>query len=155
MFLEYLSLFGAAFLAAFGFGVLYNVPSRTILASSLSGAAGWIVYYFLSVQVETHLFVGAGAASFIVAFLSQWCARRFKMPVIVFAIPGIIPMVPGGSAYTMMRMFIEGNTSSALTAGTETFLISGAIALGLSVNSGIVQAFSKRAFDIKDKRYLP
>lgn len=155
MFIEYLSFFIAAFLTAFGFGVLYNVPTRTLIASGFAGAAGWILYYFLSVQLEMHLFIGSGVAAFVVAFFSQWFARRFRMPVIVFSIPGIIPMVPGGSAYNMMRSFIEGNTELALTYATETFLISGAIALGLSINSGLIQAFSSRKLGTKDKRYLP
>lgn len=155
MFIEYLSFFVAAFLTAFGFGVLYNVPTRTLMAAGFAGAAGWIVYYFLSVQLDTHLFVGSGVAAFLVAFLSQWFARRFRMPVIVFAIPGIIPMVPGGSAYNMMRAFVEGNIDLGLTYATDTFLVSGAIALGLSVNSGIIQAFSKRSLGTRDKRYLP
>lgn len=55
----------------------------------------------------------------------------------------------------MMRAFIEGSSEMALMYATETFLISGAIALGLSVNSGLFQVFSNRAFEKRDKRYLP
>ncbi|GAB2489801.1 threonine/serine exporter family protein [Alkalibacterium psychrotolerans] len=153
--LNYLSYFIAALIATFGFGVLYNVPTRTLFASSVSGAIGWIVYFFLSFQLELDLFIGVGVAAFLVAFFSQWYARHFRMPVIVFAIPGIIPLVPGGSAYNMMRAFIEGQSDTALMFATETFLISGAIALGLSVNSGLFQVFSNRAFEKREKRYLP
>lgn len=155
MTLNYLVFLLAAFFASFGFGVMYNVPTRTLFASSISGALGWLVYYIIAFQFGLEVFIGAGAASFFIAFLSQWFARHYKMPVIVFAVPAIIPLVPGGSAYNMMRAFIEGNSEAALMFATETFLVSGAIALGLSVNSGLFQVFSSRAFGKRDKRYLP
>ncbi|MDN6193939.1 MAG: threonine/serine exporter family protein [Alkalibacterium sp.] len=155
MILTYITYFLAAFVATFGFCVMYNVPTRTILASSISGAFGWLVYYIIALQFELVLFIGAGAASFLIAFLSQWFARRYKMPVIVFAVPAIIPLVPGSSAYSMMRSFIEGDSEAALLFATETFLVSGAIALGLSLNSGLFQVFSSRAFGRREKRYLP
>ena len=155
MLLDYTTYFFAAFIATIGFGILYNVPTRTILASSLAGATGWVVYHYLSFQLDLDYFVGAGAAAFFVANWSQWFARYYRRPVIVFAIPGIIPLVPGGSAYNMMRSFIEGNSDLAFMYATETFLVSGAIALGLSVNSGLLQALSSRTLGKRDKRYLP
>lgn len=155
MTLNYITYSIAAFVASFAFGVMYNVPTRTLLASSISGALGWIVYYIIAFEFDFVLFIGAGAASFLIAFLSQWFARHYRMPVIVFAVPAIIPLVPGGSAYNMMRAFIEGNSELALMYGTETFLISGAIALGLSLNSGLFQVFSSRSFGKRDTRYLP
>lgn len=155
MTITYLTYLLAAFVASFGFGVMYNVPTRTLFASSISGAVGWLVYYIFAFQFELVLFIGAGAASFLIAFLGQWFARRYRMPVIVFTVPAIIPLVPGGSAYNMMRAFIEGNSEAALMFGTETFLVSGAIALGLSLNSGLFQVFSSRTFGKRDKRYLP
>ncbi|GEK91980.1 threonine/serine exporter family protein [Alkalibacterium kapii] len=155
MTVTYLTYLLAAFVSTFGFCVMYNVPTRTLLASSISGAVGWLVFYIIAYQFELVLFIGAGAASFLIAFLSQWFARRYRMPVIVFAVPAIIPLVPGSSAYSMMRAFIEGDSEAALLFGTETFLISGAIALGLSLNSGLFQVFSSRAFGRREKRYLP
>lgn len=152
---NYLLHFTAAYIATIAFSMLYNVPKRTIFAGGFVGAFGWITYYFLSFQIDLDRFFGAGVAAFLVANLSQWLARHFKMPVIVFAIPGIIPLVPGGLAYNMMRAFIEGNSEMALMYGTETFLISGAIALGLSVNSALFQVFSSRHLTRKGKRYLP
>ncbi|EXJ23989.1 Integral membrane protein [Alkalibacterium sp. AK22] len=153
--LTLITYFIAALAGTFGFGVIYNVPTRTLVASSFSGAVGWMVYYFLAFELNLDLFVGVGVAAFLVAFFSQWYARHFRMPVIVFAIPGIIPLVPGGSAYNMMRAFVEGNSDFAFMYATETFLISGAIAVGLSVNSGLFQVFSNRAFAKREKRYLP
>ena len=155
MLLEYITYFLAAFIATIGFGILYNVPTRTIFASSTAGAAGWVIYYYLSFELELDYFVGAGVAAFTVANCSQWFARYYRMPVIVFAIPGIIPLVPGGSAYNMMRAFIEGNSNLAFMFATETFLVSGAIALGLSVNSGLLQVLSSKTLNRRGKRYLP
>lgn len=131
--------FLASFFATMGFAILYNAPARTIIPSGLAGMTGWFIFdYFLSFS-ELGIFFASGIASFSVAIICQLLARQFKMPVIVFSIPGIIPLVPGGAAYTMMRALVEGNGEAALLFGTQTFLVSGAIALGLSLNSALFQ----------------
>jgi len=133
-----LTAIAACFVSA-GFAILYNAPSKTILASGIAGMTGWVVYAAFSSERGLDLFFAAGAAAFTSTILSQFFARKFKMPVIVFSIPGLIPLVPGGAAFNMMRSLIEERYTAAIQFGTETFFISGAIALGISLSSAVFQ----------------
>ncbi|WP_035445696.1 threonine/serine exporter family protein [Atopococcus tabaci] len=142
----------AAGVVAAGFSVLYNAPSRTTFASGLAGMAGWLVYASLPSDNGLDLFIAAGAASFALSALSQIFARRYKVPVIVFSIPALIPLVPGGTAYNTMRALMEENFDNTIRLGTETFFISGAIALGVSLSSAVCQVIHPR---LSKKRLRP
>jgi uncharacterized membrane protein YjjB (DUF3815 family) len=127
-----------SFIATAGFGIIFNAPIKAIPVCGLVGSIGWIIYYTLMQfsMSEVHAtFLGA----FVVAILAQIFARRFKSPMIVFNIPGIIPLVPGGIAYNTMRSIVELDYSSAVVYGTRVLLISGAIAMGLVFAEVIVQ----------------
>ena len=41
--------------------------------------------------------------SLILGLMSHTMSRRYKRPVIIFIVPGIIPLVPGGAAYQATR----------------------------------------------------
>lgn len=48
--------------------------------------------------------VGASfLGSLILGLMSHTMSRRYKRPVIIFIVPGIIPLVPGGAAYEATR----------------------------------------------------
>lgn len=145
----------AAGFTTLGFAILYNIPRRTLLPCSLIGSFGWFIYFFTSEILEIQLFVAAGAASLGIAVVSQLFARRFSVPVTIFSIPAIIPFVPGGSAYNGMRAFVMGEYLIATGYVIDTFIIAGAIALGLTVNTAIFQVLSPKAIIQQGRRYLP
>ena len=58
-------------------------------------------------------------------------ARVKKEPVIIFMIPGIIPLVPGGLAFDATKNLVLLEFSKAINTMLEVTLIAGAIALGL------------------------
>lgn len=47
-------------------------------------------------------------AAVAVALVSQAMARQFKAPVILFVIPGILPMVPGAGMYRIVYSIVMG-----------------------------------------------
>ncbi len=61
-------------------------------------------------------------------------SRRYKRPVIIFIVPGIIPLVPGGAAYQATRSLVSNDYTSAVNTFLEVTLISGAIAFGILVS---------------------
>jgi len=111
-------------------GVLYRIPRGVLVYGSVTGLAAWLVYYGLS-----GVGVGIVSASFFgslsVGFLSEILARALRKPATIFIIPGFIPLVPGGQAYTTMRFLVEGRQLDALAMGVQTILIAGAIAFGI------------------------
>lgn len=145
----------AATIASLGFAILYNIPKRTLPAASFIGGCGWAVYYLLTNSTNSQLFAGAGIAAFVIAIMSQLFARNFGVPVTILSIPAIIPIVPGGSAYNGMRAFILGEYVVATGFVIDTFIIAGAIALGLTVNTAIFQVLSPKAIVQQGRRYLP
>ena len=143
--LKHLQPFITSFFAAAAFGIMYNVPRMTVWAGGFAGMVGWMIYQVLSPEERLDTVFATVVASFIVAMVCQFFARRFKMPVIVFSVAGIIPMVPGGTAYHAMREFVEKNYGSALQYASEACMISGAIAFGLLLGGVFTQIIKKQS----------
>jgi uncharacterized membrane protein YjjB (DUF3815 family) len=123
--------FALTCLATLGFGLLFNVPRRALIACCLTGAIG---------REARLLALRAGAdpvgASFVgglaVASLGYLLARFYHMPRAIFTVTGIIPMVPGVSAFTSMLELASGHTTAGIAASVETILTGGALAMGLT-----------------------
>jgi len=155
MILEYTIYFIAAFVATFGFGIIYNAPKESLIASGITGGVGWIISDIINSIFGAPIFIGTTVAAFSIALMSQLWARRLYMPVTIFAIPAIIPLVPGGTAYNAMRAFVEGRIPMGMDYLVEVILTAGALALGLTVNSAVFQVFSPKAIWQRGRRYLP
>lgn len=153
--LDYLIQFVVASIIAISYSITYEVPRDTLISAGITGGIGWVVSSFLENTVELHVFVATLIASFIIGLASQIFARRLKAPVIIFSIPGILPIVPGGSAYNAMRTFVEGNTTQGFQLLTATFMTAGAIALGLALNSAFVQLISSEHLFRRGRRFIP
>lgn len=103
---------------------------------------GWLVYrsYFLAFDDSVQAtFVGA----FAVALVAHILAKKFKMPMIVFSVAGIIPLVPGSKAYSAMRNIVEEKFLDAIAFSAEALMISGAIAMGLVFAEVLMQIYFK------------
>ncbi|HZK47479.1 MAG TPA: threonine/serine exporter family protein [Atopostipes sp.] len=155
MLIDFIQHFGSSFMTALGFAILYNIPRRTIAPAGLTGAIGWTIYFFLTTYLNVQSVLATSMASFFIAFASQIFARRLKSPVIVFTLPGLIPLVPGGMAYNMMRAFVEGEMILGFQFATNTFLTAGALALGLSINGAFFQLISSRNIFNRGNKYVP
>ncbi|MDM5331938.1 threonine/serine exporter family protein [Ureibacillus composti] len=136
--MEYILQIIFSFIFTACFGVIFNAPTKAIPYCGIVGAIGWIVYYLINhigVQEVQASFVGA----FVVAIVAQIFARRFKMPMIIFNVSGIIPLVPGGIAYNTMRNIMELDYNLGIQNGMRAFMISGAVAMGLVFAEVITQ----------------
>lgn len=132
-----------SFLATAAFGIIYNIPRRPLIHGGLIGMTAWLIYFFLY-GWSGNDFAATFAASFVIALLSQIFARRFKNPVIVYSVSGIIPLVPGGLTYTVMSRAVVDQYSLALHLAEKAFVLSGAIAMGLIFAEVLYQIFKKR-----------
>ncbi|WP_025718150.1 threonine/serine exporter family protein, partial [Paenibacillus sp. 1-18] len=82
----------------------------------------------------------------LIGIVSQGFARLYKMPVIIFSVAGMIPLVPGGMAYNAMRQFVQHNYPQALELAISTLMIAGAIAVGLVLSEVLNQIFHSIRF---------
>ena len=57
-------------------------------------------------------------------------SRAQKVPMLIYSIPGIFPLVPGGQAYQVVRSLVTGNRDDAVANFELLVIIIGAIAAG-------------------------
>jgi uncharacterized membrane protein YjjB (DUF3815 family) len=93
-------------LAALGFSILFNVPQRTMVSIYLMAAAGGFTKVFL-IALGANVIVGTLAGAILIGIISISAAHNKHSPPLVFAIPAVIPMIPGIFAYRMMLGLIK------------------------------------------------
>ncbi|WP_066306276.1 threonine/serine exporter family protein [Bacillus sp. FJAT-29814] len=133
-----------SFIATSAFGILFNAPNETLVKCGLIGMGGWLIYFLLNGYLNDAVTATLAATVFI-AVLSHELAKRFKTPVIIYSVAGIIPLVPGGLAYETMRNFVENEYNTALGSAAKVLMLAGSIAFGLVLSEVINQVIRKIA----------
>ncbi len=143
---------------AVGFGILFNVPPRTLFALYIGGAiGGFLKFYLLSMSVGVVLssFVGAS----VIGILSIPTAHFRHVPPMIFAIPSVIPLIPGIFAYrTMLGLIklsgtlgVDYNTIMAETVnnGVKTLFIIMSLAMGVAIPMHVMRKESAKNIKLK------
>ncbi|SHF32709.1 Uncharacterized membrane protein YjjB, DUF3815 family [Mariniphaga anaerophila] len=128
--------------ASVGFAILFNVPVRTVWVIFLLGALGGTLK-LITMQLGGGIIIGSFFGAMLVGFLSIYAAHFRHAPPFVFAIPSVIPMVPGAFAYRMMLGLIRLTNDSTPTVytqllddtvrnGLKAFFVLMVLALGVS-----------------------
>lgn len=132
-----------SFIASASFGILFNAPKRSLWKCGFVGMVGWFVYCLL-VEFEVDIVMATFVSSFIIALIGHVFAKRYRTPIIIYSVAGIIPLVPGGLAYDAMRNFVINDYDLATQLAAKAFMISGAIAIGIVFSEVINQLIRKR-----------
>ena len=119
-------------LATIGFSIYFNVPKSALIPSGLTGGIGWSLYYILINSTNNDI-LSNFLAAIVVAWMSEFLARKLKHPAILFVIPGIIPLVPGLGMYNTMLYLVQSNYELAIAKGANVLFVGGAISLGVLV----------------------
>ncbi len=131
------ALFSA--LAAVGFALLFNVPTRMAWACCVCGVVSHslrtLLYHF-----GVDLIAGTLIGALVMGFLAQALARRFRAPAVALAFPGVVAMVPGAYAFRAVfgiLQIAQGVATSAVVSETLSLiatagLMIGAIAVGVA-----------------------
>ena len=86
------------------FAVLFACPRKSLFFCGLVGAVGWFVY-----ELAVMLGADSAAASLLavipLTLLTRVFAITLKMPVTVFLLSGIFPLVPGAGIYYTAKDF--------------------------------------------------
>jgi uncharacterized membrane protein YjjB (DUF3815 family) len=127
----YIREFILAAVATLGFGLLFNVPRRTLLACCLTGGTGRMIR-LIAISAGISLEAGSFIGAMVVATMGYIFARIYHTPRTIFTVTGVIPMVPGVPAFTSMLQMANGNIDDGLISGVQTVLIGGALAVGLT-----------------------
>ncbi len=131
----------AGFVSAAAFAYLYHVPLPQIARSGFVGGTGWSI--FLMARLRWGEIGGMFLAATAVAVISEILARKEKQPVIIFLVPGVIPLVPGGKAYLTMLSFLQNDYAQGLELLVSTVFLAGAVAAGIIVSSSAFRIYSR------------
>lgn len=130
------------------FSVVYNVPRRLLLLASLGGTLGWFVFLLFKGVFPNDL-PQYFLAAFVIAAYAEIMARVQKNPAIVYLMPGLFPLVPGGPIYYTMEAALSGDNVVFMDKLIYTFEIAGSIALGVLLSTAAFQLiFSRLVFKI-------
>ncbi|EOI00573.1 hypothetical protein UAY_01676 [Enterococcus moraviensis ATCC BAA-383] len=136
-----------SYLSTVTFGIVTNVPRKVLNACGITGAVGWMIYWFMK-----NLDAGSIFANFLgaigIGLLSIYFSRKKKMPMTIFNIPSLVPLVPGGPAYQAVRSIVLGDYIGGVHSIIKVIMTAGAIAAGFMV-TGIVERLLKNLLDKK------
>ncbi|WP_139492578.1 threonine/serine exporter family protein [Brevibacillus dissolubilis] len=140
-----------SFGSAVAYGMLFNVPVRTLLAGGTVGMLAWLIFKSLPV-FGAQIGLATFAAATFISLASQWLSVKLRVPSTNFSTAGIIPLVPGSTAYKTMLSFVNGDYLQGITLAVETCVAAGAIAAGLtlglslfSIWKGIVARYAPKS----------
>lgn len=139
-----------AALATLGFSILFYIHPRRLVVATLGGVLTTGIYLlgvrFIGGELFPNLLgalVGAG--------FSEIMGRLTKVPVPIYMVPCVIPLVPGGGLYETMFNFVAGNYAAAATAGMRTLQIALGIAGGIVIASVLGIIFRPKMFRRKKR----
>jgi uncharacterized membrane protein YjjB (DUF3815 family) len=118
-----------SYFSTVAFAICINVPRRGLGYAGLAGMIGWITYWALW-RLGVSVMLANLAGAFLIGIAGMLFARWQKMPVIIFNIPGLVPLVPGGTAYEAVRAFASNQQSLAIELLVRVIMVAGAIAVG-------------------------
>ncbi|HHV13433.1 MAG TPA: threonine/serine exporter [Clostridiales bacterium] len=121
-----------AALATVSFSVLFNVPAREYVFCGITGAIGWLFYLITCSMLGSIAFANFIAA-IIITVVSRLFAVNRRVPVTIFLIAGIFPLVPGAGIYYTTSHIFNNEVNLAAAKGIETISIAICIAFGIMV----------------------
>ncbi len=139
--------FVSAFFATMGFALLYNIRRKNLIIASLCGAFAWMVY-LVADKFTDSMIVPYFVSGISIALYSELAAPIFRVPVTVFLIPGIIPLVPGLTIYRTMESCLFGDISGFAEGLVNTLKIGVAISLGLILISSFFRIFRASLYEL-------
>ena len=125
-----ISTFAAA-TAAGMFALAGYAPMRSLLAAGLAGGVGWAVYGALTQFADFGPVVATGIAATVVGLATGLSRRGTGVHSHVITLAGIIPLLPGLTAYRgFYQLAVEGVADGLVT-------VTLALAIGLALAAGV------------------
>lgn len=139
-----------SYIATMGFGILINIPHNALLGCGAVGSLGWMTY-ILIFQAHLGTMLANLSGALVVGLGAAIMARVKKMPMILFNVPGMVPLVPGSQSYKAIYNFAFGRNSVALHYLVQVAMIAGAIAMGFFLAEMITRMYYRIKGSVKNK----
>ncbi|MBQ8214994.1 MAG: threonine/serine exporter family protein [Clostridia bacterium] len=143
-------------IGAIGFSVLFGVHPKRLFFATLAGMICTSAYMLVEDLAPAMnfgwLFLASFAGGAACTLYSEVMARVLKTPATVYLIPGLIPMVPGGSLYYTMAFLVQGDRDIAAQKGIDTLCVCLGISAGIVVMSVLWQIWRNTTQSVLQKR---
>ncbi|MCW4398904.1 threonine/serine exporter family protein [Lentilactobacillus parabuchneri] len=143
-----------SFLSTVGFGLVTNVPRRSLLPAGITGSLAWVAYY-LVLQVDHGLILSNFTAAIVIGILGNISAVIFRVPVNIIYVPSLVSLVPGGILYLGMRSFTLGNEWRTGQYMFNALTIAIALAVGFVVAEVIFNRIKPLLLKVVSRRKQP
>ena len=130
------------YLATLGFGIIVNIPHRALNACGWVGVLGWLTFLGLR-TINAGTILSNLLAALMIGLSSMVMAKKLRMPMILFNIPSLVPLVPGGQAYNAVRSFAFGHDLQGIDYLVQVLMIAGSIAMGFFIAELFARAYFK------------
>lgn len=121
-----------------GFALFFHVRPCHLPMATLGGVLSWTCY-LAAFTLCGNVFFSTLVAALVICLWSEIMARLRKAPANTFLIPGIVPLLPGGSLYYLMDSVVAGDIERMIQKGSETPFVAVGIAGGILFASEIVR----------------
>ena len=131
----------AAFIACFGFSIIFNIHGFGMAICSFGGVLACSAYLIV-MELNGSVYLANLAGGLVASFYSESMARIRKYPAISYLVLSIFPLIPGAGVYYTMNHAVQGNTQLFAEKSLETAAIAGSIALGILLISTAFRMWS-------------
>jgi uncharacterized membrane protein YjjB (DUF3815 family) len=139
-----------ATVGSLGFGILFNIRGKRLIAVAIGGGVAWSLYLCFFALTGS-LGISYFLISLILEIYGEIMARCFKCPAILFISPSLIPLVPGASLYYTMSHALSQDTDSFLTSALTTVIAAAALAVGIITGTILTKLITSINSRIKSK----
>jgi uncharacterized membrane protein YjjB (DUF3815 family) len=129
--------------ATLSFAVLFFAPKKELFFCGLIGALGWVVY-LVCIEADMAKPFANLLATLVLTLLSRTISAIRRVPVTVYLICGIFPLVPGAGIYYTSFYFIMGEIDMFSEAGTGALKAAVSIVLGIMFGFAMPQRWFNR-----------
>ncbi len=134
-------IFIISFFATLFTSIAFKAPNKAILSTSFLGGFGSIVFTLVSKAINYQM-MSYFVATFFITVCSEVLARLKKMPITVFTVPAIFPILPGVKIYTAVAyLFLK--TGEASEAIIEALLAVLGMAMAMVLSSLLTKTINK------------
>ncbi|WP_036932242.1 threonine/serine exporter ThrE family protein [Prevotella sp. HUN102] len=142
-------------ISAMGFGMIFNVPRRTLPAVVLLGIMGMFARNFLAFDLGVGVIIGSLVGASLISLVAIRLVQPTRSPNHVLSIPSVIPMVPGILMYRGIFGFIQmGREMEGFLRSFDFLINAGLIVLCLSIGVAIPNIFARRWIASTRRRHL-
>ena len=107
-----------------------------MVTGGIIGAIGWCGYWEMWSHGQS-VFMSSLVCSLLLANTSQICAIKFKNPLTVYFVPGLVPVVPGVTIYDAFRTLLLDEYSNSARIFLNSFYGAIGLAVGIIIADSI------------------